>query len=72
VRDWPELDVAVLQRSSDAQVSLPQECRAPGGSRTRNTDTGRVSVGLEMEGSASRRLALHVVPACRWDDGARK
>ena len=33
---------------------------------------GQESLGLEMEGSASRRLALLEVPACLRDDGARK
>ena len=59
---------ARLRRTSESHTVVPVAWGKP----HQEHRHGQVSVGVEMEGSASRRLALLEVPACCWDDGARK
>lgn len=59
---------ARLRRTSESHTVVPGAWGKP----HQKHRHGQVSLGLEMERSASRRLALLEVPACRWDDGARK
>ena len=59
---------ARLRRTSESHTVVPVAWGKP----HQEHRHGQVSVGVEMEGSASRRLALLEVPACRWDGGARK
>jgi hypothetical protein len=59
VRDWPELEVAVLQRGSDAPVSRrPRECRVRGkaapGTQTRTGERGFLNGGVGVAAAASR------------------
>ena len=59
---------AMLRRTSESHTVVPGAWGKP----HQEHRHGQVSLGLEMVGSASRRLALLEVPACRWDGGARK
>ena len=62
---------ARLRRTSESHTVVPGAWGKPQKPHQKHKH-GQVSLGLEMEGSASRRLALLEVPACRWDDGPRK
>ena len=76
VRAWPYVVgsggaaaiIMMLRRTSESNTIVPGAWGKP----HQKHRHGQVSLGLEMEGSASRRLALLEVPACRWDDGPRK